>query len=704
MELSTPLLDQPDSSSQARLARNLLIKLAASVLLINFFVIGLAGLSIYQSRIRYDELAANTTLNLAHVLHENIDGIINKVDVTLLTVQDEGRKQIAAGGIDPKALTDFLAEQQGHQTGILSLRATDAQGVVRYGLGVPSSGGPNNSDREYFIRARDESPPGLITTKPVFARIDKKWAIVLARRLSQPDGSFAGVVYVNLALEHLTKTFSVLKIGPHGAVTLRDKELSLVARYPEIQEQDKIIGSKPSLEFQAAIQSNQREGTLSSRSTLDKIERTLAYRKVSDKPFYIFVGVANDDYLAGWRWENFKMAALVLLFFLVALFSSWQIYRSWKRRLSAAETIREQKEFLNAILDSEPECVKVIAPSGELLQMNRAGLVMLEVNSILEAKKAGLTSFILPEYRDAFMTLGQRVFSGETCSLEFLIKGRRGTLRWLETHAMPLRKANGEVAALVGVTRDITEQKQTEDELKRSNAELEHFAYAVSHDMRQPLRMVTSYLQLVEQALSDKIDPETRVYLDFALDGAKRMDQMILSLLDYSRVGRKTVPKDWLESRSTLDEALSFLNMEAASSQAAIEVSGEWPKIRASRDEMVRLLQNLVGNALKYHEENEVPCVEVASFVEQDKWRVEVRDHGIGIDPSQTDRLFKVFSRLQARTRFEGSGVGLALCRRIVEHHGGTIGVHSDGEGKGSVFWFELPIGPIAEETGILPS
>jgi PAS domain S-box-containing protein len=244
----------------------------------------------------------------------------------------------------------------------------------------------------------------------------------------------------------------------------------------------------------------------------------------------------------------------------------------------------------------------------------------------------------------------------------------------------------------LSILYDITQLKQIETELTRSNAELEQFAYAVSHDMRQPLRMVTSYLSLIENALTGQLNEETQQFLDFAINGAKRMDAMILSLLDYSRIGRKFEAKTRLSSKASLDEALAFLNPELRACGGEIKVTGDWPELFASRDELTRLLQNLIGNALKYHEENQPPQVHIHGTICAGSLRVEVRDQGIGIEPSQMDRLFKVFSRLQARSRFDGTGVGLALCRKIVEHHGGTIGVESAGEGQGCVFWFELPI------------
>jgi PAS domain S-box-containing protein len=260
-------------------------------------------------------------------------------------------------------------------------------------------------------------------------------------------------------------------------------------------------------------------------------------------------------------------------------------------------------------------------------------------------------------------------------------------------------KTSGTLDYVVAMVEDITGYKRAEAELKRSNSELEQFAYAVSHDMRQPLRMVTSYLSLIESALAGSLNEETQQCLDFAVNGAKRMDAMILSLLDYSRVGRKTEVKALIDSKASLDEALAFLNPELTECRGEIKVTGTWPELFASRDELTRLLQNLIGNALKYHEENQAPRVHIHGMISDGSLRVEVRDQGIGIEPSQMGRLFKVFSRLQARTRFDGTGVGLALCRKIVEHHGGAIGVESAGEGQGCMFWFELPMINAADPT-----
>ncbi len=354
---------------------------------------------------------------------------------------------------------------------------------------------------------------------------------------------------------------------------------------------------------------------------------------------------------------------------------------------------RHSEEQLQAFYELDLVGLTITSPEKGWIRINDCLCRMLEYSeqALYRMTWAELTH---PEDLSADVEQFEKLLANETngYALEKRFVSRTGKIIPTKLVVRSVRKANGELDYVVAMVEDITEYKQAEAELKRSNADLEQFAYAVSHDMRQPLRMVTSYLSLIESALAGSLDQETQQFLDFAVNGAKRMDAMILSLLDYSRVGRKSEAKTRISSKSSLDEALAFLNPELSACGGKIKVTGDWPELFASRDELTRLLQNLIGNALKYHEENQAPQVHIHGMASAGSLRVEVRDQGIGIEPSQMDRLFKVFSRLQARSRFEGTGVGLALCRKIVEHHGGTIGVESAGEGQGCVFWFELPL------------
>ncbi|MBF0093663.1 MAG: PAS-domain containing protein, partial [Alphaproteobacteria bacterium] len=261
--------------------------------------------------------------------------------------------------------------------------------------------------------------------------------------------------------------------------------------------------------------------------------------------------------------------------------------------------------------------------------------------------------------------------------------------RPVEYVVAPLIVMDVPIGAVVAF-HDITERKRNEMALAASNAELEQFAYAASHDLRQPLRMINSYLQLLERHLADRLDDENREFVDFVRDGATRMDQMLVALLEYSRVGRTGEPMEMLDSREALAESLRFLSPAIEDAAAEIVVTGDWPKILVSRNEVVRLFQNLIGNAIKYRKDDQPPRIAVSMEAGQNEWVFAVRDNGIGIDPTQADKLFKVFSRLRARDKHEGTGVGLAICRKIVERHGGRIWMNSEGDNMGCAFYFTL--------------
>ncbi len=372
-----------------------------------------------------------------------------------------------------------------------------------------------------------------------------------------------------------------------------------------------------------------------------------------------------------------------------------------KGRILAVDDTLASLKLLRDMLQAENYEV-LSAASGELAlnsaTNNPPDLVLLDIRMPeMDGYEVCRRLKSQPETRDvpvifvsAASETGDKVQGFELGAVDYVTKPyqREELLARVHTH-IELGRLRNRLEELVAVRT--AELQQSNAALQKSNADLAQFAYSVSHDMRQPLRMVTGHLQLLAIALSDKLEQDDKVNLNFALEGAKRMDAMIVSLLEYSRVGRLTQPKKLMQSRAALEEAMQFLKPAIVESTAAIAIEGDWPELFASPDELSRLFQNLIGNALYYHQPEQPPRIEISSSVTAGKWQVRIVDHGIGIDPAQIDRLFQFFSRLQSRSRFEGSGMGLALCRRIVEHHNGCIWAESEGEGKGCTFTFELP-------------
>ncbi|CCQ74662.1 DUF3365 domain-containing protein [Magnetospira sp. QH-2] len=233
---------------------------------------------------------------------------------------------------------------------------------------------------------------------------------------------------------------------------------------------------------------------------------------------------------------------------------------------------------------------------------------------------------------------------------------------------------------------------KTNNELKRSNEELSQFAYVSSHDLREPLRMVTSYVQLLERKCHSVLDDEGRQYIGYAVDGALRMDSLINDLLEFSRVESKGQRPTEVESTDVVMEVLENLHTLIDESNGRVTFEG-LPRISADSAQMIQLFQNLISNALKYGRPDVPPEIHIVGQTEQGLTTFSVIDNGIGIDPRYQDKIFVIFQRLHAREEFSGTGIGLAICKRIVERHGGTIWVEST-PGEGSTFHFTLPTAP----------
>ncbi|MGE5503180.1 MAG: PAS domain S-box protein [Actinomycetota bacterium] len=227
-------------------------------------------------------------------------------------------------------------------------------------------------------------------------------------------------------------------------------------------------------------------------------------------------------------------------------------------------------------------------------------------------------------------------------------------------------------------------------ELARSNAELEQFAYVASHDLRQPLRQIGSYLTLLKRRAGDKLEGDETTFLDYAVNGAKRMDGLILSLLEYSRVGRHALGHETVPLGEAVAEALENLQLAIRDAGATVTVAPGLPTVGGDRNELVRLFQNLVGNAIKYSRPGVPAQVRVEARDDGDTWQVEVTDNGIGIADEHRERIFGIFQRLVTADQYEGTGIGLAVCRKIVEHHHGHIWVEAAPE-QGSRFCLQLP-------------
>ena len=248
----------------------------------------------------------------------------------------------------------------------------------------------------------------------------------------------------------------------------------------------------------------------------------------------------------------------------------------------------------------------------------------------------------------------------------------------------------------LGLVTDITERKRIDSEivrinteLVRSNTELGQFAYVASHDLQEPLRMVTGYLQLLERRYKDKLDAEASEFIRYAVDGAVRMKRLIEDLLALSRAGTQEIDFRSVELQTLFDAACS--NLQVAIQESGAEITtGPLPTIVADPRLLTQIFQNLMGNAIKFRQKEHHPRIHVSAQDTPDGYLFSVRDDGIGIEARHTERIFGIFERLHSTDQYEGSGVGLAITRRILERHGGRIWVESK-PGEGSAFFFLIP-------------
>jgi PAS domain S-box-containing protein len=364
-----------------------------------------------------------------------------------------------------------------------------------------------------------------------------------------------------------------------------------------------------------------------------------------------------------------------------------------------AEEVRER---LAAVVESSDDAIIGKTLDGVITTWNHGAEKVFGYSS---AEAVGKTIHMLvpPERANEEPDILARIGRGESVEHFETIRVRKdGTYIDVSTTVSPIRDSSGAIVGVSKVARDISERKRAErrladkvEELARSNRDLEQFAYAASHDLQEPLRMVASYTQLLAERYGGKLDENADKFLGYAREGALRMQVLIRDLLAFSRVVQAGVTGKNVDCDVALEEALQSLT-------AAIEESGAvvthtaLPNVWADQTQMAQVFQNLIGNAIKFRNGAPPKC---AVSVEKSgrNWLFSVSDNGIGIAPEDAGNIFVAFQRLHARTEYPGNGIGLAICKKIIEHYGGTIWVESQ-VGQGSTFKFTLPAAAPEEE------
>ena len=286
--------------------------------------------------------------------------------------------------------------------------------------------------------------------------------------------------------------------------------------------------------------------------------------------------------------------------------------------------------------------------------------------------------------------MNKEMFEKQLAEAQSTIEDLRTQLR--QSHS-ELEKTNSDLLQLTlemedRVAERTAELAQANRELKRSNEELQHFAYVASHDLQEPLRKIASYTQLLEKRYGGQFDEKADKFIGYVTDGVQRMQTLINDLLAYSRVGTRGRPFEPTDCEEVFETAVS--NLETAITETEARVTHDpLPTVMADGRQLVQAFQNLIANGIKFRRE-EPPQIHVTAKQEENEWVFSIRDNGIGIDEQYAERIFVIFQRLHTRTEYAGTGIGLAICKKIVERHGGRIWLESN-VGEGTAFYFTIP-------------
>jgi PAS domain S-box-containing protein len=359
------------------------------------------------------------------------------------------------------------------------------------------------------------------------------------------------------------------------------------------------------------------------------------------------------------------------------------------------------------VLRDSNDAITVQNFDGKITAWNRGAERMYGYTEA-EALKLKIRDIVPEDKRAEAREFGASIARGEVISaIETQRITKDGRLLDVSLTATVLVDDNGKPLGFATTERDITKRKQDEAalrvahdilerrvrertaELQRSNAELEQFAYVASHDLQEPLRMVASYTQLLARRYEGKLDADADEFIGYAVDGANRMQRLINDLLAYSRVGSKGEKFEPSDCAAIFDAA--YGNLRAPIDETgAVVTHNALPTVRGDQTQLVQLFQNLLGNAIKYRGDAP-PRINVSAAKQKGAWVFAVKDNGVGIDPKFSERIFTIFQRLHTLGELPGTGVGLAICKKIVERHGGRIWVESR-PGQGSTFYFTIPI------------
>ncbi len=707
-------------------------------------VVVLIGWAILQARAEAHRAAEVATANLTTILADNFTSSIREIDLGLLGIRDEIHRQQAGGGRDAAAINAAIARQDARNPALPGFRVIGPDGKLRYAVnGVANSRG-DISQRDDFKFHRDTPDGGLMVGPPSFGPIAQQWTIALSRRITNPDGSFGGVVICSLPVRALEEMFATLDLGPGGAVGLYHTSLRMAARFPNPEgPRNPRVTGRISDQLRTAIESGGAIAQFDYTSAVDGVRRTATARKIQGQPYYILVGLAEVDTLAEWRHNSINLLLFGGLMAGLVMVAMLLLHRQACRSQDASAALADKTALLatsNAalhasatrlerILDTAAEGIYGIDADNRLTFANRATAELLgwpSVDALLGLTGEEAFSHVLSDGRpctEGECSIRRTLTDGEIHRVgDEFFRRADGTLFPVEYVAAP-HVLDGKVAGAVVIFGDVSPQRATQSRLQELNEQLEaardkaeaasrakgEFVANMSHEIRTPMSAIMGLARLLDDSpLADR----ERDYVAKIKLSAQSLLGILNDILDFSRIeaGRLELER----TPFLLDDVLRSLSAVVSTNardkgiETVFAVAPDVPLALVGDSlRLQQVLLNLTGNAVKFTDSGEVVLSIRKLAGDEDEVRLEfsIRDTGIGIPLDKQDGLFATFAQVDSSTsrRYGGSGLGLAISRRLVALMGGAI-TFTSRPGRGSDFRFTARFGRAAEGTFARPS
>lgn len=673
-----------------------------------FIVVGVLALGAVAVYLLENQTVETAGRSLTRVAAD----IADKLDLLLFErygdIQTMAQSEVFHGG-DIHAMNNYLDLLQQAYPIYRWLAVTDPQGRLIAASDRSSIGG-NRSSESWFQTVRDKGGIHIQDAEPS-REAGGVLTVAFSAPILGPGNFFLGAVTARVGLSDLRNVFdrTVIPVqmpeGPSamGEWHLLDKDGNLLAD-SLLHEEGKVnlkeLGVQPAL-----ISASGHPGYVEEWHKRRGVEILRGYARTkgmggfSGLNWTVLVNLDRSAILAPLHrivW-NLGLAGSVIFFPLVALLY-WLTYRlrqEWgQAQAEAARAVKAEQEYRAArdqladVLDHAPDPIFFSDPEGNITRFSRGAERVLGYAAEAIVMKPVTELFLDPgEWKPI---LDELTIKGEVIGCEVELRNSEGHTVNISLTLSVLRNTNGQPIGTVGLCKDVTAAKRIEESLRISNEELEHFVYAISHDLQAPLRGMQGFAVLLLKRAKERLDQKERHYLERIQKGAERMEELIRDLLDYSRIERIIHPWELVDMEQIVRQVRQDMEDRIRHTHADFKLESSLPCVYGDRVRLAQLWANLMTNALKYAKPGEPPVIRIGCQEDGQHFIFFIRDNGIGIPPEFHGKIFGIFNRLHTHEQIEGTGIGLAIVKRIVDFHRGKIWVES-AEGEGSTFFYTLP-------------